>query len=119
MQKTTTSLISLYNFRAMFHQYLQTPFGWIKIQATKESIIEISHESKTAKTKKQNPSALTLKCEKQLKEYFTKKRLQFNLPLDYPYGTSFQKRVWDALQKIPYGGNLFLSSHCRRGYKSL
>ncbi len=38
----------------------------------------------------------------QLKEYFAKKRAHFTLRLD-PFGTPFQRRVWDALQRIPYG----------------
>ncbi|MDE6389397.1 MAG: methylated-DNA--[protein]-cysteine S-methyltransferase [Lachnospiraceae bacterium] len=38
----------------------------------------------------------------QLDEYFQGKRKQFELPLSYA-GTDFQQRVWDELQKIPYG----------------
>lgn len=39
---------------------------------------------------------------KQLDEYFSGKREKFNLPLA-PSGTEFQKKVWNALTKIPYG----------------
>jgi AraC family transcriptional regulator of adaptative response/methylated-DNA-[protein]-cysteine methyltransferase len=38
----------------------------------------------------------------QLAEYFAGTRTAFDLPLSYP-GTPFQTRVWDALQRIPYG----------------
>ena len=38
----------------------------------------------------------------QLKEFLDGKRKKFDLPLDAE-GTVFQKRVWNALQKIPYG----------------
>ena len=38
----------------------------------------------------------------QLKEYFNRKRRNFNLTLDI-IGTDFQKRVWKELSKIPYG----------------
>jgi O-6-methylguanine DNA methyltransferase len=38
----------------------------------------------------------------QLKEYFNLKRKKFYVPLDIE-GTEFQKKVWNALQKIPYG----------------
>jgi len=41
-------------------------------------------------------------AEKQLKEYFKKKRKTFDLPLAMP-GTDFQRKVWQALQDIPYG----------------
>ncbi len=40
--------------------------------------------------------------EKQLGEYFSGKRKQFNLPLVLP-GTPFQRTVWRALKGIPYG----------------
>lgn len=40
--------------------------------------------------------------EKQLKEYFSGERKNFDLPLCTP-GTKFQNTVWDALKKIPYG----------------
>lgn len=39
---------------------------------------------------------------KQLEEYFVGKRQQFDLPFDIE-GTTFQKQVWKALSKIPFG----------------
>ena len=39
----------------------------------------------------------------QLDEYFAGTRRTFELPLDLD-GTAFQRRVWDALRQIPYGG---------------
>ncbi|MCU0343948.1 MAG: methylated-DNA--[protein]-cysteine S-methyltransferase [Ignavibacterium sp.] len=38
----------------------------------------------------------------QLKEYFEGTRRVFDVPLDVD-GTDFQKKVWNELQKIPYG----------------
>lgn len=38
----------------------------------------------------------------QLTEYFEGKRRQFTLPVA-PEGSAFQRRVWEQLQKIPYG----------------
>ena len=40
--------------------------------------------------------------DKQLKEYFSGKRKDFDLPLVTP-GTAFQNRVWKALREIPFG----------------
>ncbi|MBN2655586.1 MAG: methylated-DNA--[protein]-cysteine S-methyltransferase [Spirochaetales bacterium] len=40
--------------------------------------------------------------ERQLEEYFSGKREAFSIPL-LTVGTGFQKEVWEALQKIPYG----------------
>jgi len=42
----------------------------------------------------------------QLQEYFDGKRESFSLKL-CPVGTDFQKRVWDALQDIPYGKTVY------------
>jgi methylated-DNA-[protein]-cysteine S-methyltransferase len=39
---------------------------------------------------------------KQLKEYFSGTREKFDLKLNIS-GTDFQKKVWKALQEIPYG----------------
>ena len=44
-------------------------------------------------------------AEQQLMEYLDGKRIRFELPLA-PEGTTFQKSVWDTLQKIPYGETL-------------
>ena len=45
---------------------------------------------------------LLLKAEQQLMEYFDGVRTAFDLPYQI-HGTDFQKSVWDALSKIPYG----------------
>jgi len=47
-------------------------------------------------------SALIKKTAKQLDEYFSGKRKEFDLPLRFE-GTDFQKKVWNALLTIPYG----------------
>lgn len=38
----------------------------------------------------------------QLEEYFAGNRSQFDVPMHW-VGTDFQKKVWDALVRIPYG----------------
>ncbi|WP_104713136.1 methylated-DNA--[protein]-cysteine S-methyltransferase [Helicobacter cetorum] len=38
-----------------------------------------------------------------LERYFLGQLFDFNLPLDFVVGTSFQKQVWNALLTIPYG----------------
>lgn len=43
-----------------------------------------------------------VETQRQLEEYFAGARRRFELPLA-PLGTSFQQRVWRALQDIPYG----------------
>ena len=45
---------------------------------------------------------LLQEASKQLEEYLSGSRMQFDLPLA-PEGTEFQKSVWNALLQIPYG----------------
>ncbi|UCB51905.1 MAG: methylated-DNA--[protein]-cysteine S-methyltransferase [Candidatus Zixiibacteriota bacterium] len=40
---------------------------------------------------------------KDMKRYFSGKRVSFRQPLDLSGGTPFQKRVWKAMQRIPPG----------------
>lgn len=48
------------------------------------------------------PVAILRKTVQQLDEYFRGERRSFDLPLS-PRGTEFQKKVWKALSRIPYG----------------
>jgi methylated-DNA-[protein]-cysteine S-methyltransferase len=47
-------------------------------------------------------AAILAEAVRQLCAYFAGELRQFTLPLD-PQGTGFQKRVWTALQSIPFG----------------
>lgn len=49
-----------------------------------------------------NQTSLIRQVCQQLEEYFKRKRTRFDLPL-YIEGTDFQRKVWEELQKIPYG----------------
>lgn len=43
------------------------------------------------------------KAVRELKEYFAKARTKFTVRVNFPYGSDFQRHVWQELQKIPYG----------------
>ena len=47
-------------------------------------------------------TALLNNAAKQLREYFAGQRQQFEIPI-HMEGSEFQKKVWDALTRIPYG----------------
>ncbi|MGQ9803401.1 MAG: methylated-DNA--[protein]-cysteine S-methyltransferase [Anaerolineae bacterium] len=49
----------------------------------------------------------------QLREYFSRLRREFDLPLDLR-GTPFQQRVWAELRKVPYGQTVSYSELARR-----
>ncbi len=56
---------------------------------------------------------------KQLKEYFSRERKEFDLQLEI-LGTDFQKKVWNKLQKIPYGETISYGELANRmGNKNL
>jgi len=59
-----------------------------------------THEKHEDVTIEDDP--VLIEAAKQLEEYFTKKRKDFDLPL-LMSGTDFQQKVWQVLQAIPYG----------------
>ena len=81
-----------------------TPIGKLKITATAKAIKSVDFIGDNDAQEEQLNSAHTLlqECKKQLNEYFKGERKTFSLPLD-PDGTDFQKKVWLALQEIPFG----------------
>lgn len=84
----------------MYVDYYKSLIGLIKITADDEFVL--SCEFVETKEEKVCENKLTKEVKKQLKEYFIGKRLEFDLPLKM-CGTPFQLKVWNALQKIPYG----------------
>lgn len=54
------------------------------------------------RTNMQLPDELA-KAVRELKEYFLKSRTKFTVRVNLPYGSDFQRHVWQELQKIPYG----------------
>lgn len=50
----------------------------------------------------ENTTPIIIETIKQLEEYFKGDRKEFNIPLML-VGTDFQRLVWEALMKIPYG----------------
>ena len=58
-------------------------------------------------------SVVLKEAERQLGEYFAGDRTGFDLPLA-PAGTPFQRRVWETLCEIPYGGTISYGELARR-----
>lgn len=58
-------------------------------------------------------SAILARTRGQLDEYFAGKRMTFDVPLAAE-GTGFERRVWGALQAIPYGTTLSYGELARR-----
>ena len=91
-----------------------TPWGWMGLAESKRGLaaIVLPQRSKAAVAAglglqdgpRRRPSSVTLQeARKQLVEYLAGRRTAFDLVLDFSRGTAFQRRVWKALQAIPYG----------------
>lgn len=62
---------------------------------------------------KEETSDVIEKAEKQLDEFFERKRRVFDLPLLF-VGTNFQKAVWNELLKIPFGQTISYAEIARK-----
>lgn len=85
--------------------YYKSAPGLMEISGDDEGIISLYFTEKIPVRKKAIPDKIPvplMKCLRQLDEYFSGRRKNFELPLK-PEGTEFQKRVWNQLLKIPYG----------------
>lgn len=93
----------------------QTPWGWIELAASDKGVTSIVLSS-LARPMRGNgqgrrrpldeatvPSPVLAEAQTQLIEYMSGARRQFSVPLDLTSGTSFQRRVWRAILKVPFG----------------
>ena len=80
--------------------YYDSPLGLIEIQATEKGVRSVNFADEKIFTEVKND--INTVVLQQLKEYFNKKRTDFDVPLDFD-GTDFQKRVWAELVKVPFG----------------
>jgi len=90
----------------LYHDTLETPIGPVFISVdetgalvelyTGRSLTRISAQDGTPDKEK------TAAVRQQLEEYFAGARKDFDLTLA-PRGTEFQRRVWRALEQIPFG----------------
>ena len=80
---------------------IKSPLGYTKISGDEDGITEVTILNSEEKETDIIPIELE-DCVVQLQEYFKGNRSEFNLNFN-PQGTTFQKRVWNQLQQIPFG----------------
>jgi methylated-DNA-[protein]-cysteine S-methyltransferase len=91
-----------------YYDYYDSPFGQMLLTANDEALTGLHYVGEkyypeiAAGWQRQASAKLIVRARKQLDEYFAGKRKDFDLTVD-PAGTEFQRVVWRALQKIPYG----------------
>ncbi|WP_280768779.1 methylated-DNA--[protein]-cysteine S-methyltransferase [Salipaludibacillus daqingensis] len=95
---------------------MESPIGAITLATSNQGIcfiefgsVKSSYSSMERKLNKlqlngelKNDEVPLLEAKRQLSEYFSAERENFDLPLDL-IGTKFQKLVWDKVANIPYG----------------
>ena len=84
---------------------VDSPIGPLDVTLSSEAVHRIDFKGLAPEGPVPKPvEPLFRRVEAQLKEYFSGRRSQFDLPLEpLPDGTDFQRNVWAALSEIPYG----------------
>jgi methylated-DNA-[protein]-cysteine S-methyltransferase len=92
------------------YKHVNTPIGRLTVVANHRALVAIhwdgegpaSRGGRDGEIALDNAHPVLTEAERQLIEYFAGTRTTFDLPLD-PAGTPFQKKVWQALTRIPFG----------------
>jgi len=101
----------------MYYCYLDSPVGDLLLAGDGDALCRIEFPDGRVRHKPGTDWILNEKplrqTQRQLTEYFSGKRRQFDLPLRL-HGTAFQIRVLRALQEIPYGETVSYGDIARR-----
>ncbi len=99
----------------MDYSWLDSPIGRLLIAGDERGLCRIEFPGMDIK-----PAASWLRSDRvfgaaieQLREYFEGRRTKFDLQLAFA-GTSFQRRVWEELRRIPYGKTISYGELARR-----
>ncbi|MDP3387419.1 MAG: methylated-DNA--[protein]-cysteine S-methyltransferase [Eubacteriales bacterium] len=86
-----------------YNRYIETPLGLIWIEASDRGLTKISFKEKIEGKQKSNEHVDA--AAEQLMAFFMGERQEFMLTYDI-IGTDFRMKVWNELQKIPYGSTI-------------
>ncbi len=84
------------------------PWGWVAITASEKGVtsIDLSSSDRGARQSPVGDDAaafIVKEAQAQLSSYLNGSRREFSLPVDWSIGTPFQRKVWKAIMRIPYG----------------
>ena len=82
--------------------YLKSPIGQMIITADRNSVNSIFFVFDNTEMLPENSNEVLEICKKQLNEYFSGERKEFDVAINQE-GTEFQQKVWSELFKIPHG----------------
>ena len=95
----------------MYIDQIDTPIGTLYAQANEGGLLFVKWGEPKKQYSDLDPKAdneVLKNLRTQISEYFTSKRERFDLPLNIE-GTAFQKKIWKAISKIPFGSYLSYS----------
>ena len=93
----------------IFQSHTTSPLGDVLLAATEQGLAGIwfvhgqEHMPDSSKWTTEDAHPTLAAAAQQLHDYFSGLRKSFDLPLQPAWGTPFQRAVWKALQRIPYG----------------
>lgn len=89
---------------SLAYKQVNTAIGRLTVVANERAVVAIHWDGEGPDDEAVAGGAHPVLAEatRQLAEYFAGTRTTFDLPLE-PDGTPFQKRVWEALTRIPFG----------------
>lgn len=94
---------------ARSHAVISSPVGLLTVVRTAQGVcglfMEVTKKPLTPERIGARDDSAAEGIADQLAEYFRGERRDFDVPLDLA-GTPFQRRVWDALLRIPYAGRV-------------
>ena len=94
----------------IFSKTIDTPIGKLGLYANEKHLLMITF---CEAGNNENTNETLEETAQQLQEYFEGKRTEFTIPLKLE-GTEFRKKVWDHLQKIPYGKTISYQELAKR-----
>ncbi|TAN21262.1 MAG: methylated-DNA--[protein]-cysteine S-methyltransferase [Acidobacteria bacterium] len=96
----------------LFRTVMDSPVGPLTLVVSGQGLREIHFGDVSTPGATDNPRQ-TAAVARQLREYFAGRRQQFDLKLDW-HGTDFQRSVWRALVRIPYGKTVSYADVARK-----
>ena len=90
------------------YKLVNSPLGVLKLVASEKGLVAILWENDDPRRVRlgdlvEEPHhPVLVRTEKELREYFARKRRTFSIPLEMR-GTRFQRQVWEFLLGIPFG----------------
>lgn len=90
------------------YKFMPTVLGKLKLIASDQGLAAILWENEKPNRVRLGPLTegknhpILLQAERELAEYLAGRRKSFSVKFD-PAGTPFQTKVWEALEKIPFG----------------